>query len=81
VTGLHLTYKTHVRLVEDADLQTAKELFGGKEEEEINLDEFIPKSSDDYALYGEAVARKVLPFDVSEVLVRRITQSLTFARA
>ncbi|KAK9828592.1 hypothetical protein WJX72_000930 [[Myrmecia] bisecta] len=44
------------RLVEEADFQATKELFG----EDISLDDFIPKSNKDFEDFGKALAQKYL---------------------
>mmetsp|Transcript_2605 Transcript_2605/g.9530 ORF Transcript_2605/g.9530 Transcript_2605/m.9530 type:complete len:282 (+) Transcript_2605:3-848(+) len=46
------------KLVEAADLQTAKELFG--DVASINLDEFVPKTEKDFEKYGGMLAAKYL---------------------
>ena len=45
------------RLVEDADLRSAQDLFGG---EGISLDTFAPKSAKDYEQFARAVSQKYL---------------------
>ena len=46
------------KLVEEADLRAARELFGG--EEELKLDEFVPKGKGDFEKLGSAIAHKYL---------------------
>eukprot|EP00898_Chlorokybus_atmophyticus_P004693 jgi/Chlat1/5224/Chrsp33S05190 len=52
------------RLVEESDFQNAKELFGG-DGKAIDLDAMIPKSEDDFVLYGEMVASKIVAYESS----------------
>ena len=45
------------RLVEDADLRSAQELFG---DENVSLDTFTPKSAKEFEQFGRLVAQKYL---------------------
>ncbi|XP_051128555.1 uncharacterized protein LOC127249668 isoform X1 [Andrographis paniculata] len=52
------------RLVEEADLKTAAELFG-KRGDEKTLDNFIPKTESDFAEYAELISHKLRPYEKS----------------
>ena len=45
------------RLVEDADLRSAQDLFGGSD---VSLDDFVPKSAKDFEQFGKLVSQKYL---------------------
>ncbi|XP_024374457.1 uncharacterized protein [Physcomitrium patens] len=53
------------RLVEEADYQNTSELFGGKTRGGRSLEDFIPKSEDDFLEYAELLAQKIRPFEKS----------------
>lgn len=55
---------TFNRLVEEADYQNTSELFGGKTRGGRSLEDFIPKSEDDFLEYAELLAQKIRPFEV-----------------
>lgn len=58
------------RLVEEADYQHTTELFGGqKSSAGRTLEDFIPKSEDDFLEYAELLSQKIRPFEVSTALV------------
>eukprot|EP00232_Nephroselmis_pyriformis_P002171 CAMPEP_0182912064 /NCGR_PEP_ID=MMETSP0034_2-20130328/37319_1 /TAXON_ID=156128 /ORGANISM="Nephroselmis pyriformis, Strain CCMP717" /LENGTH=221 /DNA_ID=CAMNT_0025048715 /DNA_START=45 /DNA_END=710 /DNA_ORIENTATION=- len=49
------------KLVEDADYAATKELFGGGDgEEQMSLDDFVPKTSKDFECLGNMLAEKYL---------------------
>ncbi|KAJ7558352.1 hypothetical protein O6H91_04G035000 [Diphasiastrum complanatum] len=52
------------RLVEEADYRVTTELFG-KSSGGQTLDEFIPKSEEDFLEYAELIAQKLRPFEKS----------------
>ncbi|KAF3955670.1 hypothetical protein ACB098_09G080400 [Castanea mollissima] len=52
------------RLVEEADYKSTKELFGERGDEKT-LDNFIPKSENDFLEYAELVSNKLRPFEKS----------------
>lgn len=52
------------RLVEEADYQHTTELFGGKSSAGRSLEDFIPKSENDFLEYAELLAQKIRPFEV-----------------
>eukprot|EP01018_Ginkgo_biloba_P013978 Gb_31801 [translate_table: standard] len=52
------------RLVEEADYQSTTELFG-KSSDAKSIDNFIPKSEDDFLEYAELIAHKLRPFEKS----------------
>eukprot|EP00244_Chara_vulgaris_P013421 TRINITY_DN761_c0_g1_i1.p1 TRINITY_DN761_c0_g1~~TRINITY_DN761_c0_g1_i1.p1 ORF type:complete len:225 (+),score=80.25 TRINITY_DN761_c0_g1_i1:608-1282(+) len=53
------------RLVEEADLRVSKDLFKQSGEEEKSLDDFVPKSEEEFKEYAALVAAKLTPFDKS----------------
>jgi translation initiation factor 3 subunit J len=54
------------RLVEEADYQHTTELFGGqKSSGGRTLEDFIPKSEDDFLEYAELLSQKIRPFEKS----------------
>jgi hypothetical protein len=54
------------RLVEESDYQHTTELFGAQKSSGggRTLDNFIPKSEDDFLEYAELLAQKLRPFEV-----------------
>lgn len=52
------------RLVEEADYQSTTELFG-KRSGEKSLDNFIPKSEEDFVEYAELIGHKLRPYEKS----------------
>ncbi|KAL3681411.1 hypothetical protein R1sor_024367 [Riccia sorocarpa] len=52
------------RLVEEADYQSTTELFKNKNPDQT-LENFIPKSEDDFLVYAELIAHKLRPFEKS----------------
>jgi hypothetical protein len=54
------------RLVEESDYQHTTELFGAQKSSGggRTLDDFIPKSEDDFLEYAELLAQKLRPFEV-----------------
>lgn len=67
-----------VRLVEEADYQHTTELFGGqKSTGGRTLEDFIPKSEDDFLEYAELLAQKIRPFEVGQ---RRSAVGLALTR-
>ncbi|KAJ7535448.1 hypothetical protein O6H91_12G034500 [Diphasiastrum complanatum] len=52
------------RLVEEADYRVTTELFG-KSSSGQTLDEFIPKSEEDFLQYAELIGQKLRPFEKS----------------
>ncbi|KAL2620464.1 hypothetical protein R1flu_000669 [Riccia fluitans] len=53
------------RLVEEADYQSTTELFGRQKNPDQTLDNFIPKSEEDFLEYAELIAHKIRPFEKS----------------
>lgn len=51
------------RLVEEADYKSTAELFA-KKGDERTLDNFIPKSENDFLEYAELISHKILPYEV-----------------
>lgn len=54
------------RLVEEADYQHTTELFGGKSTGGRSLEDFIPKSEQDFLEYAELLSQKIRPFEVRQ---------------
>ncbi|XP_015950865.1 uncharacterized protein LOC107475736 [Arachis duranensis] len=54
------------RLVKEADYKSTKELFGGGEKDEKNLDTFIPKSESDFLEYAELISHRLRAFEKSD---------------
>ncbi|XP_078434855.1 uncharacterized protein LOC144705877 [Wolffia australiana] len=52
------------RLVEEADYKSTTELFG-KSGNEKTLDNFIPKSEEDFLEYAQLISHKIRPYDKS----------------
>ncbi|KAF5734596.1 putative Eukaryotic translation initiation factor 3 subunit [Tripterygium wilfordii] len=52
------------RLVEESDYQSTTELFG-KRGDEKSLDNFIPKSENDFVEYAELISHKLRPYEKS----------------
>lgn len=52
------------RLVEEADYKSTAELFA-KKGDERTLDNFIPKSENDFLEYAELISHKILPYEKS----------------
>lgn len=78
------------RLVEEADYQHTTELFGGKAggSADRTLDDFIPKSENDFLEYAELLSQKIRPFEKSfhymtllRALMRHSVASLNAASA
>ncbi|XP_051128556.1 uncharacterized protein LOC127249668 isoform X2 [Andrographis paniculata] len=63
------------RLVEEADLKTAAELFG-KRGDEKTLDNFIPKTESDFAEYAELISHKLRPYEMPKKLLHPLRQLL-----
>ncbi|BBN15268.1 translation initiation factor 3 subunit J [Marchantia polymorpha subsp. ruderalis] len=53
------------RLVEEADYQSTTELFGRQKNPDQTLENFIPKSEEDFQDYAELIANKLRPFEKS----------------
>lgn len=51
------------RLIEEADYRSTAELFASKNPD-ATLENFIPKSEDDFLEYAELIAQKLRPFEV-----------------
>lgn len=51
------------RLVEEADFKSTTELFG-KRGDQKSLDDFIPKSENDFMEYAELISNKLRPYEV-----------------
>lgn len=75
------------RLVEESDYQSTTELFG-KKSGDLSLDNFIPKSEDDFIEYGDLLAQKLRPYEKSyhyltllKTLMRHAMTSLKAADA
>jgi len=78
------------RLVEEADYQHTTELFGGKAgaSADRTLEDFIPKSENDFLEYAELLSQKIRPFEKSfhymtllRALMRHSVASLNAASA
>jgi len=78
------------RLVEEADYQHTTELFGGKGSAsgDRSLEDFIPKSENDFLEYAELLSQKIRPFEKSfhymtllRALMRHSVASLNAAAA
>lgn len=54
------------RLVEEADYKSTAELFARKDDDKT-LDNFIPKSENDFLEYAELISRKLRPYEVCRV--------------
>lgn len=52
------------RLVEEADYKSTTELFAGKGDGKT-LDNFIPKSENDFMEYAELISHKIRPYEAS----------------
>lgn len=52
------------RLVEEADYKNTAELFASKKADDNNIDNFIPKSENDFLEYAELISNKLRPFEV-----------------
>ena len=61
--SLHYKYVLHHRLVEEADYNSTKELFG-KRDDEKTLENFIPNSESDFLEYAELISHKLRPYEV-----------------
>lgn len=76
------------RLVEEADYQHTTELFGGKSTGGRSLEDFIPKSEQDFLEYAELLSQKIRPFEKSfhymtflKTLMRHSVASMNAASA
>ncbi|KAI3795070.1 hypothetical protein L1987_37714 [Smallanthus sonchifolius] len=53
------------RLVEEADYKNTAELFASKKGDDKTIDNFIPKSENDFIEYAELISNKLRPFEKS----------------
>eukprot|EP00850_Spirogloea_muscicola_P015985 SM000127S26601 [mRNA] locus=s127:51982:53777:+ [translate_table: standard] len=69
------------RLVEESDYKATRELFGSQKEARA-LDDFIPKTEEDFMEYAELIASKITPFQKSyhySALLKRLLRTLTMS--
>lgn len=63
------------RLVEEADYKSTAELFARKGDDKT-LDNFIPKSENDFLEYAELISHKLRPYEVCLSLMFEVVKFL-----
>lgn len=62
--------------MEEADYKSTTELFSKRGDDDKTLDNFIPKSEDDFLEYAELISNKLRPYEVCETLCYCFTMDL-----